>query len=970
MSFFAPKTNFKQQSDKINSFQATKCDFGVPLPIAYGTCRMSPNLINYQDFVAKKNKKKVKTGKNSSSTIISYDYYVYVELALCEGVIGGIKDIEVGDKSYENLAKLNEKVKRQGAGLSLNKGDDSNPTAYMQTNYPEIACGYDGMAFLYGTIYLGRDTASMPSYLVTVDGRLRDTGDGKDANPADIIIDLLGFIGLGEYVDTASFDNYRRYCKAADLLVSTPYGAFDMQKKCQEYIADLLKLTNSYMFWSVDKFKIVPRDDRTYTGWQPNRTIAYNLTEDDFIPSNGVCVSFVRKDSFSLFNRFPVSFTNRDNSFEQETVFFENIEDIKTHGVKEAQSFDASWIHTKERAIKVAEMRARVGQYETVKYTFKLDSAYSRLEPGDLLTLTDSAIGLVKQPCMVDSIREDAKGNLTVTAWKRADGVYSAPKYNIKSLSYNTVNFNIDAGNTAAPIIIQPPQELITSNTGLELWIALHGEKDTWGGCGIFVSDQDGEYESLGTQSQSSVFGYITEEISAEDTELTFFATNPESVELLTGSVYDADNNNTLIWVDGEFMSYELATIIDTNTYRLTGLRRGRFGTNAVNHNANVSTVICDGELYALPVPSYYAGRSIYMKFPAFNYLGDNAQDLENLNSYVTSVEGQALPPQPVDVLDTELLSNGVRRFWWSYDYSKNKDVSGFEIRYVQGNFPSWENGIQLHTGLLTSQPFETDAIRQGTHTVMIKSVNGAGIESEKATFAVLDLGDPLEDNVLYKKSLKDDNWAYVVHNGLVKDGKLYQRDVNNFWSNRTDVFWKSSNNPMWVGKFEDIDIQWENIALASGQMWFKYDVEGRLRLEYRVVNESIPFDEEAANMWKPYTCKVDVKAGDIIQVRAFTGASGECTVISDITMIIDVPDRQEHFENVAIGTGGTVLDIKTPNYYTTAVHCDAVQGSVNVTRVEIIDKNPCKVRLLNANGQPVSATVDLTWQGFVKEVL
>ena len=82
MGFLAPKVNMTTRADKIASFQSTACEFGSPLPIAYGTCKMSPNLINYQDFTTNEIRTTVKTGKRSKSTTIDYDYYVYAELAM------------------------------------------------------------------------------------------------------------------------------------------------------------------------------------------------------------------------------------------------------------------------------------------------------------------------------------------------------------------------------------------------------------------------------------------------------------------------------------------------------------------------------------------------------------------------------------------------------------------------------------------------------------------------------------------------------------------------------------------------------------------------------------------------------------------------------------------------------------------------------------------------------------------------
>lgn len=986
MSFFAPKTKMTQEAQKINSFQSSKCEFGTPLPIAYGTCRLSPNVINYQDFYAQQIVTTQKTGKKSSSTSIDYKYYVYCEMALCEGVINDIGKVSVGSNDYNSLAHLNGSG-NEGRGLSLNVGDNPNPTDYMLTNHPNLAVGYKDMAYLYGTIYLGENSANMPSYNVEVFGKLRDTGDGVDANPCDVIVDLLKYIGLDKYIDETSFDNYRRYCKGANLLISTPTGYFDSQKKCQEVIADLLKLTNAYMFWSVDRFKIVPRDDRRQGNWSPNRQIVYSLTEDDFLPNgSGGCVSFSRKDSSEVYNRFGVTFINRENNYESETVFFEDTDDIIENGVKASSTIDASWVHTKERAIKIAEMQARINRTENIKYSFKLDMSYCRLESGDLVLLTDSAIGLESQPAMIDSVTEDAKGYLKVTAIKRADGIYTAPQYNVHKLDYNNVNFNINPYDTAPPLFLNPPKDLITSSSGLELWIALHGQHPNWGGCFVMVSDQDGNYTQLGMHPRSSIFGYILTDLTNDVDEVVVKATNPTEIELLSGSEWDADMDNTMLWIDGEYISYTRAELVDVNTYKLYGLLRGRFGTEVVDHLVNSNVASVDSDLYALEIPRHYADRTLYFKFPAFNYFGTNVQSIENLPYYTAQAVGDVKPIADVKVLDAELLSNGVRRFWWDYDFGKTKDTAGFEIRYIQGNYPNWEKGIQLHTGLLTEQPFETDALRQGVHTVMIKAVDTNGNTSKNVAYAILNLGDLLEDNVLYHARFNENNWANVLHDGLIdEDGNLVNKDLNAFWSNPNDVFWTNEQDEFWQGKYQELNLLWQGVALASGQMWFTYDIDGNFRLEYRVVGENAfwrygkpfwgygeddVFWDESQTLWKPYTCKVEVKAGQVIQVRAYTGASSQATIIKSIEMLIDVIDREEHFENVEVPLEGLRLPIKTPNYYTTSVRIDAIQSNELVNRAVVIEKNPCVIKLVDVNNNPLSATVDVTWQGFIKEVI
>lgn len=642
MGFLFGGQSFESRADRIGQFQSTVCDFGTPLTMAYGTCVLSPNLINYQDFETREKRTTHSSGK-SESTQIDYQYYTYVELALCEKGISGTLRIWVNNTEYSNLAAFNSGT-REGAPLSLNIGNDSNPTAYMQSHHPDIAVGYTDMAYLYGRIFLGTNSASIPSYKVEVAGALRDTGDNTDANPADVIADLLAKVGLDNYIDDTSFDDYRLYCAETDLLISTPGDAFTSQKKVQEVIKDILKLTNAYMFWSVDKFKIVPRDSMARGTWTPPATVAYHLTKEDFLPQgNGALVSFAIKDSSEQYNRFGVTFTNRENEYEQETVFFDNPAEIASDGLKAAPTLSATWFHTRERAVKAAEMQARINRTENVKYTFKLDWAFCRLEPGDLVTLTDEHIGLSQQLCMIESVTEDTKGTLTVTAIKRA-GTITEADYDIHTVDYNHMNWNINPGNTAAPLFIVPPADLVTSANGLEIWIALHGVTDKWGGCNVYVSDKDGDYSFNGTQGVSSVFGKTQTALTASGTSVSVHFTNPKTVEILTGSQHDAENGNTCIWIDGECMSYTLATLTASNTYTLSGLIRGQYGTKAVAHSANSNIAVLDGSIYVVPLTKHYQGRDLYFKFPSFNAIKTNNQDIADLDYYTCRALTADLP--------------------------------------------------------------------------------------------------------------------------------------------------------------------------------------------------------------------------------------------------------------------------------------------------------------------------------------
>lgn len=480
----------------------------------------------------------------------------------------------------------------------------------------------------------------MPSYSFEVRGSL--IADNTDANPAYVIQDILSKIGLGSYIDEASFADYAKYCANADLLISTPNDAFSRQDKAQTIIANLLEITNTYMYWSVDRFKFAVRDDVQRAEWQPNKQIMYDLTVDDFIPQSGAPVTVKRKDSTEIYNYITVSFLNRANNYEEESVSYQDIESIKKYGVRSV-THDAKWYHTKERALKYAQMKTRIAQTECNQYTFRLPWKYCRLEPGDLLRITDEAIGIAGQVVMVSEITEAKTGILTVTAVQRAPGAYSEAKYTVVN-DYQYQDFNVEPGNTARPLFIIPPSDLVTSASGCELWIALQGAAKTWGGCNVFASTKDGDYSHIGTQGINSIYGTTAGTMTADATSAYIRLNNQRPVELLTGSAQDAANGNTLIWINGECMSYTRATLLNSNLYQLTGLIRGQYGTTAKAHNYGEDVAVLDGGIYVVPLTKQHIGRTLYFKFPAFNEFKANGQNLADIDCYSCVAAASDLP--------------------------------------------------------------------------------------------------------------------------------------------------------------------------------------------------------------------------------------------------------------------------------------------------------------------------------------
>lgn len=634
MSFFRGRTT-TTRANKISEFTVNTAEYGAVVPEIIGTVRTAGNVIYYDDFTAHEHRETHKAGKGGKSKQVSitYTYTVAVILGLCEGPISGIGKVWIGKNVHNYPA--------DDIQLTLFDGkENQQPWAYTQGKHPEKALPYPGLAYMAGVIDLG-DSGSMPSYNFEVKGRLLETGDGVDVNPADYIRYVLDKIGKKD-MQIIGLDNYRKYCKEADLLISSPPD--EDAKAAREVVNEIAKLTNAYVFWSNDKLKIVPLADRPVGSWAPDKTGITDLTADDFLPqSGGALVTYKRKDSSAIYNQFPVEFINRANGYEKESVSYEFTEDIKNYGVRAASVTNAHYVYTKERAVKIAEQLARNNRYERTQYTFKLDWSLCRLEVGDLVRLTDENSGIFEQVAVINGITEGTDGCLTVTAISRALGDYPAAKYNVHANDRPYIDYNKTAPDTV-PIIFQPPADM--TSAGLELWIAAKGKADGWGGCTVYVSDDNTNYRTAGQIAGSARCGKLTQPLSPipnhPSGNQVFVTCNDQ---LLSGTPQDAERKNTLCWIDGECMSYVNANLQSNGAWLLSGLYRGQCNTAVRTHAKDTDFVRLDNSVFKVPFTKDDIGKKIYIKFCSYNIFGAGQQDLSEVRAYEYTLTPYYIPP-------------------------------------------------------------------------------------------------------------------------------------------------------------------------------------------------------------------------------------------------------------------------------------------------------------------------------------
>lgn len=707
MGFLFKGKSTTSRADMIADFQINTASYGEVVPEILGTTRVSGNIIDYDDFTAHEHKSTTRTGKGGGAkhTNITYTYSVAAAIALCEGPIAGIGKVWRDKEVYQYP---NEKIE-----LTLFNGEIAQaPWPYMTSKHPEKALPYSGLAYMAGVVDLG-ERGSLPQYNFEVYGKLRDTGDGTDVNPADYIEHVLQSVGADVQIE--GIENFRAYCKAADILISTPPE--QKSAKAQQIINDIAEITNSLVFWSTDRLKIVPLADKPIGTWTPANQIQYNLTADDFIAgTDGQLILYKRKDTSEAYNEATVEFINRANSYEKETVSFEVVADVQRNGLKPASKKSAHYLYTKARAQYYAEQLAMKRLYAKTQYTFRLDWAFCTLEVGDLVTLTDEACQLNRQIVVITAVNEAADGQLEFTAEGKPAGTYAPARYDVHENERPFIDYNKEAPSVNDVAIFQTVGDV----GGNQVFIGVNAPSG-WGGCSVWLSDNGENYSRIGSITQQARMGRLKYGFAPAG---DFCNVILNQGTLKGGTHIDAERANTLCLANGEAFSYETAEMHPDNWYTLRGLVRGQYGTNAINHSAGERFVRVDEALFRYPYRKEDIGKTIHLKFTSMNLFGSNEQELDEVQAYQYTLTPYFIPEVTDLTLYTKYyeITNRVKSFdvVAEFNVPHINSLDTVEIWYREPS-GTWKyggagEGQVIISGCELGHTYEVKAVVKDTH--------------------------------------------------------------------------------------------------------------------------------------------------------------------------------------------------------------------------------------------------------------
>lgn len=1014
---------------------------GKAIPIGWGQARISGNLIWYGDFESRGGGSGGKGGggkggggggggkgggKGGSQQV---QYRAAVAIALAQGPVQEFVAIW-NNQSLTTFDKLD---------LTTFLGaEDQVAWSYLTSNHPSEAEAYRGIAYMAsGPMALGPSPA-LPNLTVELKFSINGAIAGlPDANPRDVMTDYLTNAKSGAGFPSTAWDTntlYANYCKATGMVVS-PVLAEAME--AASFLGDLLERTNSEAVWSGGLLKVIPYGDTATTAngatYTPPSATGYSLTVDDFKPIQGGGgggldpIKGTRKPPADRKNMIPVEFLDRGNSYNPKVVDARDDAHIAAEGLRRADPRQAHFFCIESAALMSAHLLlAR----EAVRneYTFTVGQEYILLEPMDVIAVTHARLDLSATPLRIKEITENSDFTLTIQAEDFLQGSSWAPPYNTETSGGHNPNINVSAGPVNAPVMFEPSYDL--TNGQPEIWIAVSGAGTTseqtesrsrrysseptrvdYGGCEVWVSTDDQTYGQAGLMDGASRMGVLLTAlpgVTRATTGPTIDATNVLQVDLaqvpgaqlLPGSQGDALAANTLSYVDGEYLAYENADLVSGQQYDISYLNRGLFGSSPASAHAAGSAFVRlepDGVFRFAYTPDRI-GSTLYFKFLSFNSWGGGRQELTDAVAYPYVIGGTPLTSAVDDVTNLSVVYVG------AYANLVWDEVSDFRpVRYEIRQGASWDAAQIL--GSVAHPPFRipgngtfwVGAYSSPSPSVTVYStdpasvvVSGAVIVANViATFDEAALGWP--GTLGGTAGISGANITTTGAGDIFALSDLFSpEDLFNVGGQGNGSYEIPADHIVDIGRVAtcNVNISWAGQGLVVGQdiltisdflaqtdiLGFAATANTSIYPEVAVSQDGVTFGD-----WQKF------QAGGALTGMAFkarmqliTNDAQTQALLTAFSFSVDVPDRNDHYNRVAVLAGGTSITFKPDSSVSTAAFNGGpgddtvphVQGTIidaqagDLLVISSLTATGCTVQVMNG-GVGVARTVNILAQGY-----
>jgi hypothetical protein len=767
---------------------------------------------------------------------------------------------------------------------------------------------------------------------------------------------------------------------------------------------DIATATNSAFVWSSGVLTMVPYGDQEVTAngytYTPPAAPEYSLTDDDFLPNTNLTASasaafnddpvlMTRQRPSDAYNSIKVEWLDRGNNYSPALIEAKDQASINTFGLRQdaVRSFHMFCNGNAARVSVQLQL-----QRQTIRniYQFTLDQRYVLLDPMDIVAITDTNLGLNQQWVRITEITENDDSSLSIVAEEYLQGTGTAPQYGYQQAQGFSANYNGDPGNVNAPVIFEPTAELAE---GLEVWMAVSGGS-YYGGCEVWVSQDNETYQNVGKITGPSRQGYVdgalpsytlsTSGLTIDQTNVLFCDIVPSGGQLLSASVADTQNLATLCYLGSgnsyELISYSTAALLAQSVYNLSYLVRGAYDSPILAHAPGEQFARIDSSIFKYTYTQDRIGTPLYIKLLSFNIYGGGQQGLADVEPYTFTLQGLALssPLPNIENLRTSYVANITQLNW--------DEVTDFRaVLYEVRKGGSWPSAQVL--GRVAHPPFNVQG--NGTYWVSAFSQPTAGLQvySEEPQEIVIS-GAQIVSNVIASWDEAATGWTgtfggaaglsgtEVVLTGagniLIDPDFLNTPNIFDYGGiGGSGTYTIPSGHIINIGRVAPCSViitsqsigqhVGDNVLAIADYLNFQDLLDASAQGSVNVYpNIALSQDGVTWGAWQKWTPGSYVAMAYQAQMALSTSDPTVQAILESFVFEVDVPDRDDHYTNVSIASGGTAITF-TPDGSATAAAFNGGPAGGNLPAVQ--------VTILNASGGDTVIVSSLSLSGCTIQV-
>jgi hypothetical protein len=873
---------------------------------------------------------------------------------------------------------------------------------------PFEAIGYSGIVHCDVASYQLGNSPQMSNHNFEVFGFYSDSLAGSQDADASLVVQGIASAptyGIGfPSAKWGDLTNYQDYTLACGLLIS---AAYTDQAATNQQLEDIALATNSEFVWSSSKLQLIPYGDTAITGNGHTYTppaIQFDIELDDLIWEEGEDpVKLERANVSDSINSIKLEVYDRTNQYSTAVVEAKDQSAIDLYGLRQNSTTSTHLFTDVSVGTLSANLQLQRMQIQNY-YTFTLDERFIMLDPMDLITLPmpDGS----RQAVRIKEITENEDGSLSMRAEDYLAGIGTgAATYAFQRWGGFSVNYNASPGEVNTPVIFEPTAQLAN---GLEAWIAVSGVQENWGGSDVYISNDGNTYAWAGRISGPARMGVTLDAFPSQAEEPTGPTIDSVSVvgvdlsmsggQLLPASQAEALQLATLFWVDGEFMAYQNAELLSSTSYDLSYFVRGAYESDITAHAAGAPFVRCDDGVLQLPYSADRVGQVVYIKFLSFNIYGGGQPTLDSVEPVTYTFQGTAYRSPLPDVTNLrQVFVAGIAQIVWDEVTDFRNPV--YEIRKGIAAESGQILGRYAHPpfNLIGNDTYWVSAYAQPIPGIQVYSENWAGVSIQGAT---------LTSNVIEDWDEKATGWsgtcsgyAAVVGDEVITTGSGDFLLIPDFLA-ITDFLWYggqgSGTYTIPTGHQVQITtptaclllISWEAYGQHPNNDFLNYAdflaVTDFLDLGCSVNIDVYPEIRMSQNGgaawgdWQKYVAGQYV--GDKFDARCqlITYDSTVQAHLSEFFFSVDVPDRVDHYTNIALLAGGSTVTFQ-PDYASSPAPFNGGPGGAIVPNIQVtilgatagddvvvsgVSLSGCTVQVVNG-GVGVVRNVSVVAQGY-----